>query len=137
MQQVTAQKLDEPYDYEMPKPGRLRVSGYLVDEDFENETEVASAAPPSLYSNLTVLSLARASLQEKGSWSTADIDFAPGSGASSSFSRLLNITAVQKPGKGSPSRPKASTVTLNLHQFQAANGESLGEDPDHWARLTF
>ncbi len=135
MQYVTAQKLEtrSPYESDPPKPGRLRVQSYLLDDDFESDGE-RSNHPTSLYSNLTVLSVARSSRQEKGAWTIPTEEASSTLDSSGTFSRLMR-SAGRKPEKLSHDRPHA--VTLNLHQFQMANGESLGEDPDHWARLTF
>ncbi len=56
--------------------------------------------------------------------------------SSGRFRRLLHTTASRKPEKY-PREARAHKIELNLHQFQSETGDSLGEDADGWARLTF
>ncbi len=56
-------------------------------------------------------------------------------GNSGTFGRLVRTTV----GKtvAHEKRSKAPVISLNLHRFQTECGDSLGDDPDVWARLTF
>lgn len=135
MQYFSAHKveIDRGHDAEMPLPGHLRVQGYLVDDDFESDLTKPDP-PPSLYSNGTVLTARRANPDKSGSLFPFEDSSLPD--ASGTFGRLLR-SAGRKPAKHPGGASTAHAVTLNLHQFQMANGESLGEDSDRWARLTF
>jgi hypothetical protein len=121
--------------HDLPAISPVRISSYsLYDDDFDDVGEPPEG-PTSLYSNLTVLQVAKAAWQDKGIWRG---DNEPGPASSSgTFGRLLKTTVHRKPDKVILGRPQPHGVTLNLHQFHTDNGDSLGEDPDSWARLKF
>lgn len=56
-------------------------------------------------------------------------------GSSGTFGRLVRTT-VRKNFAQDKSN-KVPVISLNLHRFETENGDSLGDDPDVWARLTF
>lgn len=108
---------------------------YIYDDDFEDEPDTPDA-PASLYSNLTVVSVTKAAWRDKATWFGSENEAAPAS-SSGTFTKLLRTTVRRKPEKTTVDHPEPHSVTLNLHQFQSDTGESLGEDPEGWARLTF
>ena len=111
----------------------VRISA--VDDDFEDDIE-PPRGPSSLYSNVTVMQVAKAAWRDKGIWRGDDSETVAAS-SSGPFGRLLQTTVRRNADKVVLDHPQVHGVTLNLHQFQADNGDSLGEDPDSWARLTF
>lgn len=132
MKKLTSASIDV-HRSELPT-SRVRISDYsLYDDELDDEQE-PSEAPASLYSNMTVVSVTKAAWQEKGMWRGAT-DNEPGLASSSgTFGRVLNTAVQRKPDK---LRQQPHGVKLNLHQFQTDSGDSLGEDPDSWARLKF
>ena len=108
---------------------------YIYDDDFEDDPDTLNA-PASLYSNLTVVSVTKAAWRDKTTWFGAENEAAPAS-SSGTFTKLLRTTVRRRPEKMTSEHPESHSVTLNLHQFQSESGESLGEDPEGWARLTF
>lgn len=124
-----------PYDLPVIQPAPP-LDSYLYDDDFEDEPD-AVRAPASLYSNMTVVTVTKASWGDKAGWLASEMmDPAPAS-SSGTFSRLVRTTVRRKPEKRSLDTPEAHLVTLNLHQFHTDAGDSLGEDPEGWAKLTF
>ena len=122
------------FDLPIIRPGRASTR-YIYDDDFEDEMD-APDAPPSLYSNLTVVSVTKAAWRDKTAWLGSENEPAPAS-SSGTFTKLLRTTVGRKPEKMSLDHPEPHAVTLNLHQFQSDSGDSLGEDSDGWARMTF
>lgn len=108
--------MDKPRIYQFP--------------DLIEEIDLSPAS--GLYSNLTLVPTSRPVRLEKTVWYATE-DTSPAS--SGNFGKLLRSTACRKPGKYRSE--EAHKVELNLHQFQSDSGDSLGEDPDSWARLTF
>lgn len=120
----------------------VRISGYALYEDDFEDLELPKS-PPSLYSNLTLVSVSKTAPLEKGMWHAAEMEPNPSS-SSGTFTRLLkttvqrnSVTVNGKPNKTETAHPEAHGVTLNLHQFHSDSGDSLGDDPDSWARLRF
>lgn len=111
----------------MDKPRICKFSDDYEEEDF-------SSWSGGLYSNLTVVSTTRTAPSDKSVWHTVE---EPSPSSSGTFGRLLRSTACRKPDKYRDGAQEAHKVELNLHQFQSDSGDSLGEDPDSWARLTF
>jgi hypothetical protein len=122
-------------DVPMTSPVRISNRDGYDEEDFEEPPEW-STTPTSLYSNMTVVAVTKNAWQEKGVWTSSDLEPGPAS-SSGTFSRLFKSHVHRKPERASPGRPEPHGITLNLHQFHTDNGDSLGEDPDSWARLTF
>ena len=118
-----------------PIASPVRIAGYALYEDDFDDTETAKS-PPSLYSNLTLVSVGRSGPSQKGIWYSPELDSTPPS-SSGTFTRLVKSTVARKPGKSMAQQPEAHGVTLNLHQFHSDSGDSLGEDPESWARLRF
>lgn len=100
-------------------------------DDYEEDFPTLSGG---LYSNLTVVSTSRSAYSDKSVWHAVE---EPALSSSGTFGRLLRSTACRKPDKYRYGVQEAHKVELNLHQFQSESGDSLGEDPDSWARLTF
>lgn len=123
-----------PFDLPVIRPGR-RSSRYIYDDEIDDELDVSNA-PASLYANMTVVSVTKAAWRDKSPWLGSEGEPAPAS-SSGTFSRLVRTTVRRKPEKTHVDHPEPHSVTLNLHQFQTDAGDSLGEDPEGWARLTF
>ncbi len=119
---------------EVPTTSPVRISVHDSRDDDLDAQPMGSTSPTSLYSNLTVVAVTKNAWQEKGVWTVSDLEPGPAS-SSGTFSRLVKTHVHRKPDR--VTRPEPQGVTLNLHQFHMDNGDSLGEDPDSWARLTF
>ncbi len=111
----------------MDKPRICKFSDDYEEEDFPLWSG-------GLYSNMTVVSTARPAHSDKSVWHAVE---EPSQSSSGTFGRLLRSTAYRKPDKYRYGVQEVHKVELNLHQFQSESGDSLGEDPDSWARLTF
>ena len=115
----------------------LRIKAQSHYDDFEDDPDQPKSSPSSLYCNSMVISVTKTAWQEKGLWKGSVGEEPSPASSSGTFSRLLKTTVHRKPDKVVLGHPQPHIVTLNLHQFQTDNGDSLGEDPDSWARLTF
>ena len=110
----------------MDKPRIVKFPEDDEDDDF-------ASFSGGLYSNLTLIPTPKSARMDKSVWHREE----SASGSSGAFGRLLRTTACRKPEKYRYGCQEVHKVELNLHQFQSESGDSLGEDPDSWARLTF
>lgn len=114
---------------EPPTTNPVRISSLaLYDDD--------SAGAESLYSNITLTATTKTRWHSKTAWQVADLEPSPAN-TSGAFRRILKSTVQRKVGRSAFGNSAPHGVTLNLHQFQTDSGESLGEDPERWAKLTF
>ena len=102
---------------------------FAVDPD-EDDLIFSAELQPSL----VLPSRNPTSRTEKKVWHI--IEESNGANSSGRFRRLLHSTATRKPEKY-PCQAQSHKVELNLHQFQTESGDTLGEDTESWARLTF
>lgn len=100
-------------------------------ENFEQDQNSDSRS-----SRATLVAVAKTAWQDKNLWRLSDIEPSPAS-ASGKFRRILKGAVGRKADKRVSEQPRPQRITLNLHQFYLENGDSLGEDPERWAKLTF